>query len=90
MPFSRCELGGITIVTKFFKTVVLPPKGHVPTVEEVLPLANVYVRFAEDGGATVVGIPISTKEYVVKRAVGAVRDGGADGLVRGLARMPDQ
>ena len=37
-----------------------------------------------------VGVPIGTDEYVLDRAVEVVRDGGADRLVRCLARMPDK
>ena len=37
-----------------------------------------------------VGVPISTDEYVLERAMEVVRDGGADSLARYLANMPDK
>ena len=36
-----------------------------------------------------VGVPIGTDEYVLKRAVEVVRDEGADCLARCLSNVPD-
>ena len=59
------------------------PKGHAPTVEEISLRASVNVRIMEDGGVLVwVGVPICTTQecvhFMVERAVGAARSGGAD------------
>ena len=37
-----------------------------------------------------VDVPIGTNEYVVRRAMEVVRDGGADRLARCLANIPDK
>ena len=46
------------------KTVALPSKGYAPTAEEISLLESVHVRIEGEGGATVVGVPIGTDEYV--------------------------
>ena len=87
MAASRADIG--TVVNPA-KTVALPPKGHAPTAEEISLLENVDVSITGEGGATVVGVPIGTDEYVLDRAMEVVRDGGADRLARCLANMPDK
>ena len=87
--FLRRELGDIGTMVNPGKTIALPPKGYVPTAEISL-LESVDVRIAGEGGATVVGVPIGTDEYVLDRAMEVVRDGGADHLARCLASMPDK
>ena len=44
---------------------------------------RLYVRIVDEGGVTMVGVPIGTDEYVLERALEVVRDGGADRLARG-------
>ena len=88
--FLRQELEDIGIVVNPAKTVALPPKGHAPTAEEISLLESVNVSITGEGGATVVGIPIGTDEYVLDRAMEVVRDRGADRLARCLANMPDK
>ena len=88
--FLRRELDDICIVVKDAKTVVLSPKGHAPTVEEISLLKRVQVRIADEGGGTVVGVPIGTEEYVRGREMEVVRDEGVGRLARCLANMPDK
>ena len=88
--FLRQELQDIGIVVNPAKTVALPPKGHAPTAEEISLVESVDVSITGEGGATVVGVPIGTDEYVLDRAMEVVRDGGADRLARCLANMPDK
>ena len=61
---------------------MLPPKGHVPTAEEISILQRVDIHVAEERGVRVVGVPTGTEEYVVEPAAGAVTAGGADRLAR--------
>ena len=51
---------------------------------------RLYVRIVDEGGVTMVGVPIGTDEYVLERALEVVRDGGADRLARCLAIMLDK
>ena len=88
--FLRRELDDNGIVVNATKTVVLPPKGHAPTAEDISLLESVEVRIADEGGETVVGVPIGTEKYVRGREMEVVRDGGADRLARRLATMPDK
>ena len=88
--FLRRELEAIGIVVNTAKTVALPPKGHAPTAEEISLLESVGVRIENEGGMTVVDIPIVTDEYLLERALEAVRDGVADHLSCCLANMPDK
>ena len=83
--FLRWELEDIGIVVNHAKTIALPRKGYAPTAEEISLLESVDVRIAGKGGATVVGVPIGTDEYVLDRAMEVVRNGGADRLGRCLA-----
>ena len=53
-------------------------------------LGSVDVRVADEGGVTMVGIPIVTDEYVLERAREVVQEGGTDHLARCLANMPDK
>ena len=50
ITFLRRELDDIGIVVNPTKTVVLPPKGHAPTVEEISLLESVDIHIAEEGG----------------------------------------
>ena len=60
--FLRWELEDIGIVVNRAKTIALPSKGYASTAEEILLLESFDVRIAGEGGATVVGVPISTDE----------------------------
>ena len=62
------------------KTVELTPKGHAPTTEDISLLENVDVLIADEGGVTVVSVPMDTYECVLERAMEVVKDGGADYL----------
>ena len=55
------ELGGIDVVVKPAKTVVLPPKGSVQTAEDNSFLATVAPGIAEGRGVAVVGDPTTPK-----------------------------
>ena len=88
--FLRRMLEANGIVVNIAKMVSLPPKGHAPTAKEISRLESVDVRIVDEGGVTVVGVPIGTDEHVLKRASEVVRDGGADRLARCLANMPDK
>ena len=73
------------------RTVALPPKGHVPTPEEIAFLGGIGVRIAEGGAAKVVGVPIGNDAFAVYSALEIVRDGGAEQLARILPRSaPDE
>ena len=64
VAFLRRELEDIGVVVNPTKTIALPPKGYAPTAEEISLLESVHVRIEGEGGATVVGVPIGTDEYV--------------------------
>ena len=87
--FLQRELKNVGNMLNPAKTIALPPKGYAPTAEISL-LESVDVRIAGEGGATVVGVPLGTDEYVLDQAMEVVRTGGADRLARCLARMPDK
>ena len=72
--FLRRELEDIDNVVNPAKTVALPPEGHASTAEEISLLNSVGVRIVSEGGVTVVGVPIGTDEYAVKRAMEVMRD----------------
>ena len=88
--FLRRQLDDIGIVVNPAKTVAPPPKGHAPTAKEISILDSIDVRIADEGGAMVVRVPIGTDECVLERAMGVVKDRGADHLARCLADMPDK
>ena len=88
--FLRRKLEAIGIVINTANTVTLPPKGHAPAAEESSLLESVDVRIVGEGGVTVVGVPIGTDEYVLKRALEVVRDWGVERLVRFLANVPNK
>ena len=90
VPFLQRELSNIGIAINPSKTVALPPKGHVPTPEQIALLEGIGVSIAERGGVQVVGVPIGTDEYVRESAMEIVRNGGAEQLARMLSRMPDK
>lgn len=56
----RRELKDIGIVTNLAKTVILPPKRHAATAEEISPRTIVNVRNADEGEVTKTGVPIGT------------------------------
>ena len=86
----RRELENIGIVVNTSKTVALPPNDHAPTAEEISRLESVDVRVTDEGGVTVVGVPIGTDEYALERAREIIKEGGTDHLARCLANMPDK
>ena len=88
--FLQRELSNIGIAINPRKTVVLLPKGHVPTPEQIALLEGIGVSIAERGGANVVGMPIGTDEYARESAMEIVRNGGAGQLARMLSRMSDK
>ena len=90
VPFLQRELPNIGIAINPSKTVTLPPKGHVPTPEQIALLEGISVSIAERGGVKVVGVPIGTDEYVRESAMEVVRNGRAEQLARLLSRMPDK
>ena len=49
VPFLQHELCELSIAMNPSKTVALPPKGHVPTPEEIALLGGIDVRIAEGG-----------------------------------------
>ena len=63
MPFLEPELTRRVIRLNPGKTVVLTPKGHVPTPEEILLSAGVGVRITDEAGIKVVGVPVGTDEF---------------------------
>ena len=60
--FLRRELDDVGVVVNAAKTVAQPPKERAPTADEILLLESVEVRIADEGGVTVVGVPIGTEE----------------------------
>ena len=65
--FLQRELAGIGIAMNPSKTVALPPKGHVPTLEEIALLGGLDVRIGERGEMKVVDIPMGTDAYATER-----------------------
>ena len=47
------------------KIVALPPKARARTVEETSLMETVDVSITDEGGVTVVRVPIGTDEYVL-------------------------
>ena len=88
VPFLQRELSNIGIAINPSKTVALPPKGHVPTLERIALHEGIGVGIAERGGVKVVGVPIGADEYARESAKEIVRNGGAEQLARMLSRMP--
>ena len=84
------ELASNGIAMNPSKTVVLPPKGHVPTLEEIVLLESVDVLIAERGGVKVIGVPIGTDAYAMESAMEVVKNGGAEQLARMLPHMLDK
>ena len=62
VPLLQRELANIGIAINPRKTFALPPKGHVPTPEEISLQEGIAVRIAERGRVKVVG---SRQETVV-------------------------
>ena len=90
MPFLQRELASIGTAMNPSKTVALPRKGHVPTLEEIALLGSDDVRIAERGGVKVVGVPIGTDAYAMESAMEIVKNVGAEQLARMLPHMPDK
>ena len=88
--FLQQELEYIGIVVNTSKTVALPPESLAPTVEEISLLESVDVRVVDEEGATVVGVPIGTDDYVLERAGEIVNEGGTDHIACCLASMPEK
>ena len=78
------------MVVNITKTVALPPKGHAPTAEEISLLESVDICIAVTEGVAVVSVPIGTDEYVMKRTMEVLRDGGVDRLALCIANMSDK
>ena len=53
-------------------------------------MAGVGARIADEGGITVVGVPVSTDIFAIEIGIGIVRDGGAGQLAWMLLRMPEK
>ena len=83
------ELISIGIDINPTKTVVLSPKGHVPTLQEIVLLEGVGVHVGERGGVKVVGVPIGTDEYAMESAVKIVEN-SAEHLAWMPPHMPDK
>ena len=90
VPFLRRVLARIGIVMNPSKTMALPPKGHVPTLDEIAPLESVDVRIAARDGVKVVGVPIGTDAYAMENVAEIVKNGGTEQLARILPHMPDK
>ena len=88
--FLRQNLEDIGIVVHTSKTVALPTKSPAPTAEDISLLKSVDVHVADDGGVTVVNVPIGADEDVLERAREIVKESGTDHLVRCLANIPDK
>eukprot|EP00903_Cladosiphon_okamuranus_P006087 g5997.t1 len=82
------ELEAMGIVNRG-KCAVLPPPGHIVTLEEGRLLGEAGLPIAAEGIA-VVGVPIGTDAYIEDYAMRTITDGGANKLARMLARMPDK
>lgn len=61
VEFLRRELANIGIATKPRKTVALPRKGHIPTLEEMVFLGGVGVYISDRGGVKLVAVPIGNR-----------------------------
>ena len=90
VPFLQRELASIGIAMNPRKTAALPPKGHVPTLEEIARLESVDVRVVERGGVKVVGVPLGTDAYAMESAMEIVENSGAEQLTRMLPHIPDK
>ena len=77
VPFLQHDLCEIGIAKNPSKTVALPPKGHVPTPEEIALLGGIGLRIAEGWGVNVVGVPIGSDAFAMNNALKIVRDGRA-------------
>lgn len=89
-PFLQRELTNIGIATNPRKTVDLPPKEQLPTLEEIAILEGIDVHTTERGGAKVVGVSIGTDAHAMESAMEIVESGGAEQLALTLPRMPDK
>ena len=77
VPFLQHELCELSIAMNPSKTVALPPKGHVPTPEEIALLGGIGVRIAGRGGVKVVGVPIGNDALAVISAGDSPRRGSS-------------
>ena len=73
--FLKRELANIGIAINPRKTVALPPKGRVPTPEEISFLQGIDVRIAGRGGVKVVGVLIGTDTYAMDSTMEIVKNG---------------
>ena len=89
VPFLQRELASIGVAMSPSKTVALPLKGHVPTLEEIALLEGVDVRIAEWRGVKVVGVPIAADAYAMESAMEIVEKGEAEQFAWILPHMPD-
>ena len=90
VPFLQRELPKIGIAMNPIKTVVLPPKGHIPTPEQTVLLEGKRCpHIAERGGVKVVGVSVGTRGYAREGAKEVVQNAGAEYLARMLPCMPD-
>ena len=90
VPLLQHELCEIGIAINPSETVALPPKGHVPTPEEISLLGGIGVRIAEGEGVKVVGVPAGNDAFAMNSALEIVRDGVAEQLARIIPRTPDK
>ena len=75
VPFLQRKLANIGIAINPRKTVALPPKGRVPTPEEISFLQGIDVRIAGRGGVKVVGVLIGTDTYAMDSTMEIVKNG---------------
>ena len=80
IPFLQRELSNIGIAINRIKTAALPPKGYVPTSEQIALLEGMGVRIAEQGGLKVVGVSVNTDEYARESAMGISQRSRAEQL----------
>ena len=90
VSFLQQEPANISIALNPRKTVTVLSKGRIPMLEEIALLEGVDGRIAERVGVKVVGVPIDTSAYSMKREMEIVENGGAEQLARMLLRMPDK
>lgn len=63
--FLTRQLDDFGLVVNHAETVALPPKGYAPTTEEISLLESIGNNIPGEGGAMVVGVPISTDKRVM-------------------------
>lgn len=68
MPFLQHNMCEIDIAINPSKAVALPPRGHVPTSEDINLLGSMSVRIVETSGVRVLSMPTGNDAYAVKIA----------------------